>query len=297
MNDSRRIILTECPRDSFQGFSRFIPTEEKTAYINMLIRSGMRRIDFGSFVSPKAVPQMADTAAVFENLKRVDDLYLIGIVANLRGVEGIAACNHKWGHTGGRINAAGYPLSVNETFQRRNTNRGHNEAWSDLDEIAALCRGEAIDLIVYLSMAFGNPFGEPHDPVVVVEFAKRLEGLGAALVMLADTVGVGAPGEIRDGFGTAKEALPGVELGVHLHAAPSTLKEKVEAALDAGCRRFDSAVGGIGGCPFADDALVGNIDTIQLLPLLKENRFNPEIDAESLLDAAVRAAELTRLYA
>lgn len=291
------LTLTECPRDAFQGFPKFIPTDRKIAYINRLIQSGVRRIDFGSFVSPKAVPQMADTAVVFENLKAPVGLYLIAIVANLRGAEGLAQANHKFGHVGGRrIHAAGFPMSVNETFQKRNTNKGLDEAWAELGSIAELCRTEKVELVVYLSMAFGNPYGEPHVSARVVEAAKRAQQLGAACIQLADTVGVATAAQVGEVFAAVKAAVPGTQLGVHLHATPTTLREKVRSALSAGCRLFDSAIGGIGGCPFAEDELVGNIDTMQLLALLAKEGFPVPYSAEKLLDCAAEAQELQRKY-
>ncbi len=291
------IVLTECPRDAFQGFPKFIPTDRKIAYINRLIQAGVRRIDFGSFVSPKAVPQLADTATVFENLKSPPGMYLIAIIANLRGAEGLAVANHKFGHVRNRrIHAAGFPMSVNETFQKRNTNKTLAEAWTELAEIAALCKKEKIDLVVYLSMAFGNPYSESHDVARVVEAAQRAKALGAATIQLADTVGVATAAQVGMTFTTVKAAVPDVQLGVHLHASPNTLREKVNSALKAGCRLFDSAIGGIGGCPFAEDELVGNIDTIQLLPILKEAGIATPYTVDKLLDCAAEAQEMQRKF-
>lgn len=296
MTDSH-IILTECPRDAFQGFPKFIPTDRKIAYINRLIQAGVRRIDFGSFVSPKAVPQMADTAAVFENLKAPPGLYLIGIIANYRGIEGLVAANHKFGLTGNRrIHAAGFPMSINETFQQRNTNKSLAEAWDELARIQTLAAKERVELVVYLSMAFGNPYGEPLTPARVIEFAKRVQDLGAATVQLADTVGVATAGQVGETFSAVHNALPELQLGVHLHATPDTLGEKVKSAIDAGCRLFDSAIGGVGGCPFAEDDLVGNIDTLQLLPMLRELGYHTEYTVDKLLDSAAEAQELQRKY-
>jgi hydroxymethylglutaryl-CoA lyase len=291
------ITLTECPRDAFQGFPRFIPTDRKTAYMNRLIKAGARRIDFGSFVSPKAVPQMADTASLFENMKAPKGLYLIAIVANLRGAEGLVACNRKFGHTGNRkIHAAGFPMSVNETFQKRNTNKSLIDAWTELEEIAALCKKEDVELVVYLSMAFGNPYGEPHEAAHVIEAARRAQDLGAATVQLADTVGVATPDEVGEVYHAVKSLLPDVQLGVHLHATPGTLKDKVTSALEAGCRLFDSAIGGIGGCPFAEDELVGNMDTLQLLPLLQQLGYKTDYTIDALLGCAAEAQELQRKF-
>lgn len=293
---SKLVTLTECPRDAFQGFPKFIPTEQKTAYMNGLIKAGARRIDFGSFVSPKAVPQMADTAAVFENIKQAEGLYLIGIVANLRGAEGLVACNQKWGHTGRKISAAGFPLSVNETFQKRNTNRSLEEAWDELDMIVDTCVEENVEVVGYLSMAFGNPYKEFHDVKMVVDFARRLQNMGVSCIQLADTVGVASAKQIGDTFSLVRAAVPEVPVGVHLHAKPVTVRDKVRAALDAGCRLFDSAVGGIGGCPFAEDELVGNIDTIKLLGLLAEWGYETKYKVDDLLASAAESQKLMRTY-
>jgi hydroxymethylglutaryl-CoA lyase len=276
---------------------KFIPTDRKIAYMNRLIQAGVRRIDFGSFVNPKAVPQMADTAVVFENMKSPPGLYLIAIVANLRGAEGIAVANHKFGHVGGRrIHAAGYPLSVNETFQRRNTNRTMAEALVDLAHIRDLCRKEKIDLVVYLSMAFGNPYREPHDTDRVVHLAEVVAEMGARTIQLADTVGVATAEQVAETYATVARAVQDTQLGVHLHATPDTLRPKVKAALGAGCRLFDSAIGGIGGCPFAEDELVGNMDTLQLVPLLRELGYETPYSVEALLDCAAEAQEMTRKF-
>ena len=291
------ITLTECPRDAFQGFPKFIPTDRKISYINRLLKAGVRRLDFGSFVNPKVVPQMADSVGVFENMKSPAGLYLIAIVANLRGAEGVVAANHKFGHTGNRkIHAVGYPLSVNETFQKRNTRKTRDEAWGDIVRIGELQRKERFEIVVYLSMAFGNPYGEPHDPATVIEFAKQASDLGAKCIQLADTVGVATAEQVGEMYAAVRKAVPDKQIGVHLHAKRSTLRDKVKAALDAGCRLFDSAIGGIGGCPFAEDELVGNIDTLQLLPLLKEFGYTADYTVDALLDCAVEAQELQRVF-
>jgi hydroxymethylglutaryl-CoA lyase len=187
-------------------------------------------------------------------------------------------------------------MSVNETFQRRNTNKGLDEAWLDLAAIAELCRAEKVDLVVYLSMAFGNPYGEVHNAARVIESAQRAKALGAATIQLADTVGMATEAQVGETFAAVRKAVPDVQLGVHLHATPSTLRGKVRSALSAGCRLLDSAIGGIGGCPFAEDELVGNIDTMQLLPILAKEGFPLPYSAEKLLDCAAEAQELQRKY-
>lgn len=290
-----RITITECPRDAFQGMAKFIPTEEKIAYMNELVRAGVRRIDFGSFVSPKAVPQMADTVGVFENMHKPDDLYLIGIIGNLRGLEGLLATNGKFKHKG-RIHAAGYPLSVSDTFQQRNLGRELDQSWQELEAINFKARDHKVDMIVYLSMAFGNPYGEDYSADRVVEFARRLTDMGVGTISLADTIGSAEPALISELFTRCAEACPGVALTAHFHATPDTFAAKIDAAVDAGCRLIDSAIGGIGGCPFAKDDLTGNINTLELLPHLHKRGFTTSIDPARLSACAAASARIARAY-
>lgn len=231
----------ECPRDSWQGFSRFIPTDEKIAYHRRLVAAGFRNIDFGSFVSPKAVPQMKDTEEVFAGIRDLPG-HFIAIVANERGLDRALAAG---------VIAVAYPFSISETFQRNNTGKSIAESWPVLEAIAH----RAPELDVHLSMGFGNPYGEPWSIDVVRDFAGRVRDLGAKSVLIADTVGRANPDQIRQVFA----ACPGT--GAHLHASPVKWRANVEAALEAGCTRIDSAMAGIGGCPFAQDELVGNVPT------------------------------------
>lgn len=293
MNDL--VTITECPRDAFQGLAKFIPTEEKIGYLNDLIRSGVRRIDFGSFVSPKAVPQMADTAQVFENIDKPNDLYLIAIIGNERGLEGVLSCNGKM-RSRGRINCVGYPLSVSETFQQRNVGRNLEQSWSEFSAIAAKARDHSVDVICYLSMAFGNPYGDRYSPDVVIEAAKRLGQLGVNVVSLADTIGNATPRAIAEIFVRARKACPDTTFTAHFHSTPDSFAAKVDAALDAGCRMLDSALGGVGGCPFASDKLTGNIDTMLLLEHIERRGMPATLDRKQLAACAEKAAKFARLY-
>ncbi len=244
-----------------QGLPEFIPTATKTAYLQQLLAVGFDVLDFGSFVSPKAIPQLRDTAAVLAGL----DLSrtrtkLLAIVANLRGAE--QAVNYQ------EITYIGFPLSVSETFQRRNTNQTIAEALADVAAMHALCERRGKTLLVYLSMGFGNPYGDPYSPAVVAEFTQKLAALGVRVVALSDTIGVSTPALITPLFQELIPAFPHIEFGAHLHTTPTTWLEKVQAAYQAGCRRFDGALGGIGGCPMATDVLTGNMATENLVAFL-----------------------------
>ena len=238
---SSKFELVECPRDSWQGFQRFIPTEVKIAYLRQLVDAGFAHIDFGSFVSPKLVPQMKDTEQVFAGIRDLPG-HFIAIIANERGRDRALAAG---------VTAVAYPLSVSETFQKANTGKMIADSWPVLQSIAR----RAPELDVHLSMGFGNPYGEPWSLSLVKDFVARLRDFGVKDILLADTVGHATPELIREVFASC----PGA--GAHLHAAPAKWRANVDAALNAGCTRIDSALGGIGGCPFAQDALVGNIPT------------------------------------
>jgi hydroxymethylglutaryl-CoA lyase len=250
--------LIECPRDAMQGIQPFIPTPLKIQYINTLLQVGFDTLDFGSFVSPKAVPQMQDTAQVLAGLKlEGTSSKLLAIVANLRGAQQAAAY--------AEITCLGFPLSVSETFQQRNTNKSIPEALEEVRQMQELGLAADKELVVYLSMGFGNPYGDPWNPDVVGEFVHRLDGLSVRTVALSDTIGVSDPENIRLLFSTLIPSFPAIEFGAHLHTSPATWREKAVAAYEAGCRRFDSALRGYGGCPMAKDDLVGNMATENLL--------------------------------
>jgi hydroxymethylglutaryl-CoA lyase len=257
------VVLTECPRDAMQGLHEFIPTATKTAYLQQLLAVGFDVLDFGSFVSPKAIPQLRDTAEVLAGLDLSQTkTKLLAIVANLRGAE--QAASHP------EISYIGFPLSVSETFQRRNTNQTIAEALADVAAMHSLCERVGKMLIVYLSMGFGNPYGDPYSPAVVADFTQRLAALGVRIVALSDTIGASTPALITPLFEELIPAFPHIEFGAHLHTTPTTWREKVQAAYQAGCRRFDGAIGGIGGCPMAADVLTGNMATENLVAYLEE---------------------------
>lgn len=245
-----------------QGRPEFIPTPTKTAYLQQLLAVGFDVLDFGSFVSPKAIPQLRDTAEVLAGLDLSQTrTKLLAIVANQRGAE--QAANYP------EISCLGFPLSVSETFQRRNTNQTIAAARTDVAAMHALCERRGKTLVVYLSMGFGNPYGDPWSPTLVAEFTAELAALGVRLVALSDTIGVSTPALISSLFQELIPAFPRVEFGAHLHTTPAAWHSNVQAAYLAGCRRFDSALGGIGGCPLAADTLTGNLATENLVGFLK----------------------------
>lgn len=277
------VKIVECPRDAMQGIERFIPTEKKTAYINALLRVGFDTIDFGSFVSPKAIPQMADTSRVLAGLDLANtDTALLAIIANLRGAEDASRFS--------AIRYVGFPLSISETFQRRNTNKTIDEAMEMLKAIRDVSGGANQKLVVYISMGFGNPYGDPYNASVVNDYVGTLTEMGADVISLADTVGVAKAEEVEELFASVSGSFPGVEVGVHLHARPDTAREKIEAAWRGGCRRFDGALRGFGGCPMAGDALVGNIPTEVIVDFLNTSGVSLDID-QTLLGQAMALAD------
>jgi hydroxymethylglutaryl-CoA lyase len=277
------LVLTECPRDAMQGLHAFIPTATKTAYLQQLLAVGFDVLDFGSFVSPKAIPQLRDTAEVLAGLDLSQTrTKLLAIVANLRGAEQAASYP--------AISYLGFPLSVSETFQRRNTNQTIAEALADVAAMHALCERTGKALIVYLSMGFGNPYGDPYSPAVVAEFTQQLATLGVRIVALSDTIGVSTPELITPLFTELIPAFPQIEFGAHLHTTPTTWREKVQAAYEAGCRRFDGAIGGIGGCPMATDVLTGNMATEHLVAFLTAQGEEVTLNRATLQIAQAQAA-------
>ena len=257
------IKLVECPRDAMQGWKRLIPTEQKVAYLNSLLRVGFDTLDAGSFVSPKAIPQMADTAQVFQQLDwEQSPTRLLAIVANLRGAEEASLFE--------QVKFLGYPFSVSETFQLRNTNATILQSLERVEEIQNLCIKTGKQLVVYISMGFGNPYGDAYSEEIVFEWVNRLVGMDIGIISLADTVGLATANQVYDITSYLVDSLPGTEIGVHLHSTPSNWKEKFEAALRAGCKRFDGALKGIGGCPMANDELVGNMNTELMIDYLQE---------------------------
>jgi hydroxymethylglutaryl-CoA lyase len=256
------VTLIECPRDAWQGLSRKIPTGLKSRYLRTLIDAGFKHIDAVSFVSPKTVPQMADSEKVLEQIDVPNDVEIVGIVVNEKGADRALATQ--------AVSTLGFPCSVSETFLLKNQNQTLDECYKVLESIKTKADNTRLNTVAYVSMAFGNPYGDPWDETKVREALNKLEGLGIKFVSLADTVGMAGPDLIRRVFESVGSQYADCEIGVHLHSAPAQAQSKVLAAYDAGCRRFDSAIGGLGGCPFAQNALVGNIPTECLLAALKQ---------------------------
>jgi hydroxymethylglutaryl-CoA lyase len=252
----------ECPRDAWQGLKRQIPTELKARYLGALIEAGFKHIDAVSFVSPRAVPQMADSEKVLEQISRPDDVEIIGVVVNEKGAERAIATE--------AVTTLGYPYSISETFLRKNQNQTIEQSYKTLKSIKKRADEARLGMVVYISMAFGNPYSDPWDEDELREAIKELAAIGIRSISLADTVGVAGPDLIHRVVEPVMNQYPDYDAGVHLHSAPKAAAAKVLAAYDAGCRRFDSAVGGLGGCPFAQDALVGNIPTESVIAALQQ---------------------------
>jgi hydroxymethylglutaryl-CoA lyase len=269
------VKLIECPRDAWQGIKRQIPTELKARYLRALIAAGFRHIDAVSFVSPKAVPQMADSEKVLEELDVPDDVEVIGIVVNEKGADRAIA--------GRGVTTLGYPCSVSETFLRKNQNQTLEDSYRMLESIKRKADTGGLGMVVYVSMAFGNPYGDPWDENELHQLVGKLAGLGIRSISLADTVGVAGPGLIRRVVQSITKEYTEYDIGVHLHSLPGEAETKVLAAYEAGCRRFDSALGGLGGCPFAQDVLVGNIPTESVIAALQQRGIELSI-SESLAD-------------
>ena len=275
--------IIECPRDAMQGLHEFIPTETKTAYINQLLKVGFDTIDFGSFVSPKAIPQLRDTAEVLAGLDLSETKSkLLAIIANMRGAE--AAVSHS------EIQYLGFPLSISETFQQRNTNKSIAQALEQLQEIQNLCKKHDKTLVTYISMGFGNPYDEPFNEEIVGEFSQKLVDMEVEIISLADTIGVAQPDLIDRIFKATIAAFPQTEIGAHFHSTPQTAKEKIAAAYEAGCRRFDVAIKGYGGCPMAKDELTGNIATEQLLSYFDTVGADSNLDKTAFNQALAMSA-------
>lgn len=269
------VKLIECPRDAMQGWKHLIPTGKKIEYINSLLKVGFDTIDFGSFVSPKAIPQMADTGEVVRNLELGNsNTKLLAIVANYRGAAAASVFDE--------ITYLGFPFSVSETFQQRNTNSSIEESLGRVEEIQNLCIKTGKQLVVYISMGFGNPYGDLYDEEIVFEWVNKIVGMDIGIISLADTIGLADPVQVYDMTNYLVESLPGTEIGVHLHSTPETWKEKLTAAVKAGCKRFDGALKGIGGCPMADDELVGNMTTEWMISFFEEQLISPQLNKEAL---------------
>ncbi len=267
MNSNLKIV--ECPRDAWQGLKGQIPTDVKAAYLRALVNSGFKHLDAVSFVSPKVVQQMADSEKVLEELDPPDDVEIIGIVVNEKGAERAIETN--------AVSTLGFPYSVSPTFLEKNQNQSLEQAADILEKIKIKADEAALDVVVYISMAFGNPYGDLWNEDEVVEAVGILADMNVKAVSLADTVGVADAAKISSVVSAVIKRFDFVEIGVHLHSRPHHAAEKVLAAYDAGCRRFDSALGGLGGCPFAQDEMVGNIPTERVLEALSQRDVPPPI--------------------
>jgi hydroxymethylglutaryl-CoA lyase len=267
-----KLKIIECPRDAMQGLHDFIPTEKKASYINQLLKCGFDTIDFGSFVSPKAIPQLRDTVEVLEKLDLSNtDTHLLTIIANERGAEEAVQFEE--------IDFLGYPFSISETFQKRNTNASIEESWSRLETIQNLAFKNNKDLVVYLSMGFGNPYGDLWNSDIVIKWSERLYNeLGIKILALSDTIGCANTTLVSSLFRELIPALKNVEFGAHLHTIPNDAKNLIEAAYNSGCRRFDGAIKGFGGCPMAADDLTGNMPTELMIQWFQENAIETGID-------------------
>ncbi len=277
LSDSVKLI--ECPRDAWQGLKGQIPPDIKRAYLQALISAGFKHIDAVSFVSSKAVPQMADSDEVLKELDPPDDVEIIGIVVNERGAQR-AIDTHA-------VRTLGFPYSISETFLRKNQNQSAEEALEELEKIQKKADNASLDVVVYISMAFANPYGDLWNAEEVIEAISLMEVDNLRMISLADTVGMATPEQIHQLVGAVMAKYDYLEIGVHLHSRPEQATEKILAAYDAGCRRFDSAIGGLGGCPFAQDALVGNIATEKVIEVLKQR--GAELQPLKPLDALLRA--------
>ncbi len=286
---SEVVKIVECPRDAMQGIKTFIPTEEKIRYLQALLGCNFHTLDFGSFVSPRAIPQMADTAEVLKGLDLSrTQTRLLAIVANLRGAQ--AAMAHP------EISYLGYPFSISENFQMRNTSKTIAQSVDILRDILALSKSEGKEVVVYISMGFGNPYGDPWSADIVSDWTARLVDMGVSILSLSDTVGTSTPEVIHHLFTELIPRHPEVEFGAHLHTHPRSWFEKVDAAFQAGCRRFDGALQGFGGCPMAKDELTGNMPTEKMLSYFTSRKVDTGVKWMAFEAAFNKASELFGAY-
>lgn len=280
-----KITLVECPRDAMQGWSSFIPTETKVQYLNLLLKVGFDVLDCGSFVSPKAIPQMADTKEVIPQLNLDGtDTKLLTIIANTRGAEDAVQFDE--------VSYLGFPFSISETFQKRNTNKTIAESLQHVEAIQNLCVQHNKELVVYISMGFGNPYGDEYNAEVAIKWVGELAQRGIKIISMADTVGVAKPENIEYIFGNLVPEFKDVEIGAHFHSTVDKWEEKIIAAYKSGCKRFDSAMNGIGGCPMAKDDLVGNIATENIIGWAERNNVPLDLNEEALNASMIRAGEI-----
>jgi hydroxymethylglutaryl-CoA lyase len=293
MNSTESVKIIECPRDAWQGLPEVIPTQAKASYLRALVDAGFRHIDAVSFVSPQHVRQMADSEAVMEAFlaslpSGAEAPEIIGIVVNEKGMERALA-------TPG-VSTLGYPYSISAYFRRANANMSRAESRALVEKLEKATKETERNLVVYVSMAFGNPYDEPWGPEIVEDTLVWLKDIGVRTISLADTVGTATPEAVGKLYSAVKDCVAGIELGVHLHSRPEGIAEKVMAAYNAGCRRFDSVLTGLGGCPFAGDELVGNIATETVIRTLGEQGIDTGLELSALTPALARAAEIRERY-
>lgn len=285
MTNDLRLTLVECPRDAMQGWKHFIPTEKKVAYLNTLLKVGFDMLDFGSFVSAKAIPQLVDTKEVIPQLQLNGvKTKLLAIIANTRGAEEAVQFDE--------IHYLGFPFSISETFQLRNTNKTIAESLKQVEEIQQLCVKHGKELVVYISMGFGNPYGDEYSAEVAIKWVGKLAALGIKTIAMSDTVGVAKPATIEYIFKTLVPEFKNVHIGAHFHSTATTWEEKIQTAYDNGCLRFDSAMKGIGGCPMAEDELVGNIATENIVHWADKNNIVLPLNRAAFDEAWMMAANI-----
>jgi len=284
-----KIKLIECPRDAMQGIKTFIPTEKKIQYIQSILRCGFDTIDFGSFVSPKAIPQMVDTSEVLAGLDlSATQSKLLAIIANTRGAQD--ASEHP------EIKYLGYPFSISENFQMRNTHKTISESVETLNEILEIAQNKDKEVVAYLSMGFGNPYGDPWNVEIVGEWTEKLSAMGVKILSLSDTIGSSTPEVIQTLFSNLIPKYPEIEFGAHLHTTPTTWHEKVDAAYIGGCKRFDGAIQGFGGCPMAKDILTGNMPTEKMVSYFTAKKADTNIKMTSFESAYNEASKIFEAY-
>jgi len=284
-----KIKIVECPRDAMQGIKQFIPTDEKVKYIQSLLGCGFDTLDFGSFVSPKAIPQMVDTAEVLSQLDlSKTDSKLLSIVANVRGAQDAISYSE--------VDYLGFPFSISENFQMRNTHKTIAQSVETLQEIFNLAYATNKEVVTYISMGFGNPYGDPWDVDIVGEWTEKLAKMGAKILSLSDTVGSSDPETISYLFSNLIPKYPNIEFGAHLHTTPAKWHEKVAAAYESGCRRFDGAIQGFGGCPMAKDDLTGNMPTEKMLSYFTSEKVDSGVNWMTFEASYNKATELFTAY-
>lgn len=280
-----KLTLVECPRDAMQGWSHFIPTADKARYLNQLLRVGFDVLDFGSFVSAKAIPQLADTKEVIPQLQLDGtNTKLLSIIANTRGAEEAVVYDE--------ISYLGFPFSISETFQMRNTNKTIAQSLTQVEDIQRLCVQHGKELVVYISMGFGNPYGDEYSAEVAINWVDRLGKLGIRTIAMSDTVGVAQPDTIAYIFNNLVPEFKDIHIGAHFHSHPHTWEEKIQTAYDNGCLRFDSSINGIGGCPMAEDELVGNIATENIIYWCEKNNIPLSLNQDAFGEALKIAGEI-----